>query len=78
LPYPPPEDLPDPEIEPRCPTSQADSLLFEPPEKPKSVCKFIYLFMIIYLDSALISHERTESKIFPFSLENTLKRCSEM
>ena len=78
LPYPPPQDLPNPETEPRSPTLQADSLLFEPPEKPKSVCNFIYSSVITYLDSALISHEKTESKILPSSPENTLKRCSEM
>ena len=33
---PPPEDLPNPEIEPRSPALQADSLLCEPPEKPKN------------------------------------------
>ena len=35
LPCPPPENLPNPGIEPRSPTLQADSLLSEPPEKPK-------------------------------------------
>ena len=35
LPCPPPGDLPNPEIEPRCPTLQVDSLLSEPPGKPK-------------------------------------------
>ena len=30
-----PEDLPDPEIEPRSPALQADSLTSEPPGKPK-------------------------------------------
>ena len=34
LPFPPPGDLPDPEMEPRSPTLQADSLLSEPPGKP--------------------------------------------
>ena len=34
LPWPPPGDLPNPGIEPRCPTLQADSLLSEPPGKP--------------------------------------------
>ena len=33
---PPPGDLPNPEIEPRSPTLQADSLLPEPPGKPKN------------------------------------------
>ena len=36
LPCPPPGDLPNPVIEPRSPTLQADSLLSEPPEKPKN------------------------------------------
>ena len=35
LPFPSPGDLPNPEIEPRCPTSQADSLPAEPQGKPK-------------------------------------------
>ena len=34
LPSPSPGDLPDPGIEPVSPTLQADSLPFEPPEKP--------------------------------------------
>ena len=32
--HPPPGDLPNPEIKPRSPTLQADSLLSEPPGKP--------------------------------------------
>ena len=36
LPCPPPWNLPNPGIEPRSPTLQADSLLIEPPEK--SMC----------------------------------------
>ena len=32
LPFPSPEDLPDPEIEPGSPALQADALTFEPPE----------------------------------------------
>ena len=36
LPCPPPGDLPNPVIEPRSPTLQADSLLSEPPGKPKN------------------------------------------
>ena len=34
LPYLPPEDFPDPGIEPMSPALQVDSLLFEPPGKP--------------------------------------------
>ena len=36
LPCPPPRDLPNPGIHPRSPALQADSLLSEPPEKPKN------------------------------------------
>ena len=35
-PFPSPGDLPNPEIEPRSPTSQADSLAAELPRKPKN------------------------------------------
>ena len=34
LPFPPPEDLPNPWIEPRSPSLQADALRSEPPGKP--------------------------------------------
>ena len=34
LPFPSPEDLPDPEIEPRSPALEADALTSEPPGKP--------------------------------------------
>jgi len=34
--FPSPEDLPNPGIKPRSPTLQADSLLAEPPGKPKN------------------------------------------
>ena len=40
LSFPSPEDLPDPGIEPRSPTLQADTLLSEPPGT--SICKSIY------------------------------------
>ena len=36
LPCPPPEDLPDPGIEPGSPALQTDSLLSEPPGKPQN------------------------------------------
>ena len=36
LPCPPPGDCPNPGIKPGSPTLQADSLLSEPPEKPKN------------------------------------------
>ena len=40
LPFPPSGDLPDPGIEPRSPTLQADAITSEPPGKPT-----VYLFM---------------------------------
>ena len=36
LPFPSPEDLPNPGIEPRFPTLQADALTSEPPGKPRN------------------------------------------
>ena len=36
LPFPSPGDLPDPVIEPRCPSLQTDALTSEPPGKPQS------------------------------------------
>ena len=36
LPFPSPEDLPDPGIEPGSPTLEEDALTSEPPGKPKS------------------------------------------
>ena len=44
LPFPSPGDLPDPGIEPRSPSLQADTLLSEPPGKPLG-----YLKLILYL-----------------------------
>ena len=40
LPFPSPRDLPDPGIEPRSPTLQADSLPSEPPGKPIKLGEF--------------------------------------
>ena len=37
VPFPTPGDLPNPGIKPRSPALQADSLLTEPPEKPKLI-----------------------------------------
>ena len=39
LPFPSPEDLPDPGIEPESPALQADSLPSEPSRKPKGEAK---------------------------------------
>ena len=40
--FPTPEDLPDPGIEPWSPALRADSLLTEPPGKPKEFPKYVF------------------------------------
>ena len=47
-PFPSPGDLPNPRIEPRSPTLQADSLLSKPPRKPY---KILALFNITILNN---------------------------
>ena len=50
LPCPPPGDLPNPGIEPRSPTLQADSLPSEPPGKPKDTgVGSLSLLQVIFL-----------------------------
>ena len=50
LPFPPPGDLPNPEIKPRSPTLQADSLSSELPRKPKNTgVGSLSLFQRIFL-----------------------------
>ena len=44
LPCPPPGDLPNPGIEPRSPALQVDSLLSEPPGKPRTSVSVIQIF----------------------------------
>ena len=51
LPFPSPGDLPNPGIEPRSPTLQADALTSEPPGKPniEGTCAFLnYGFLWVY------------------------------
>ena len=43
LPFPSPGDLPDPRIEPRSPTLEADALTSEPPGKPNTNKLFDFL-----------------------------------
>ena len=43
LPFPSPEDLPDPGIKPRFPKLQADALPSEPPGKPQFIHKLLYI-----------------------------------
>ena len=57
LPCPPPGDLPNPEIEPRSTTFQADSLPSEPPGKSDSVDQ-----ILIPTRSSVMEEERSKSK----------------
>ena len=50
LPFPSPGDLPDPEVEPTCPASQADSLPSEPPRK-RSYTVYAYLNQLFFKQS---------------------------
>ena len=59
LPFPSPEDLPSPGIEPRSPSLQADSLLSGPPGKPYIyICKIhiIYIHIWIYVHAYINVH----------------------
>ena len=48
LPFPSPGDLPNPRIEPRSPTLQADALTSAPPEKPIYIHIYTHIYMYIY------------------------------
>ena len=58
LPFPSPEDLPNPGIESRSPALQADSLLSEPPEKPTSIT-FIKSIAFLYTSNEYYKFEIT-------------------
>ena len=46
LPFPSPGDLPDPGIEPRCPTLQAETLYSEPPGNPSVRVSLVSLWQV--------------------------------
>ena len=56
LPFPSPGDLPDPGIEPRSPTLQADALTSEPPGKPTIHCKQLLNKEMLLLLMILVLH----------------------
>ena len=63
LPCPPPGDLPNPEVKPRSPALQADSLLTEPPGKPKEneqmqIPFAFFFFFNIYLVTLSLNSAR--------------------
>ena len=63
LPFPPPEVLPDPGIEPKSPASpalQADSLPTKPPRKPLLLCivtLFIFESLILKLQLKILIYD---------------------
>ena len=61
LPFPSPEDLPDPRIKLESPALQADSLPFEPPEK-----SCIYVYACVY----------TKTKGFQYRVTNSERRMT--
>ena len=65
--FPPPGDLPDPGIEPGSPTSQADSLLSEPPGKVKVKVTQLHLTLCDPMDYGILQARILEWVAFPFS-----------
>ena len=72
LPFPSPGDLPDPGIEPRSPTLQADSLLAEPPGKSKvqdvivvQLPSCVWLFVALWTAAGQASLSLTISQSLP-------------
>ena len=81
LPFPSPGDLPDPGIEPKSPSLQADALPSEPPGKPqKSIRKrkYIYSMYCIYRYHKFTSsvykmnHLSVPTLILPYMIQNTV------
>ena len=71
LPFPSPEDLPNPGIEPRSPELQADALTSEPPRKPLifiSLDKFVISRPVIGLLKKCLSGE--------FVISSVLSHCN--
>ena len=64
LPFPSPGDLPNPGIEPRSPTLQADALTSEPPAKRIYVYIYIYTY---YFRSGVSKQQPAGPACLPFS-----------
>ena len=69
LPFPTPENFPDPEIEPQSPASQVDSLLTEPPGKP--IC--VHVCTNNFIGSRIINIYHSPPPFFFPEGENLLK-----
>ena len=70
LPFPSPGALPDPGIEPRSPTLQADALTSEPPGKkefpPAAVVKTVLLRAQVSIPGCHVAKRRNKEKICMF------------
>ena len=62
MPFPSPGDLPNPGIEPRSPTLQADSLPSEPPVKPVKLDKDFLKSYFNVLKNLKRKHEQNEDR----------------
>jgi len=61
LPYPSPEDLPDPRIKPQYPALQADSLPSEPPGKSVLMKHMYNYIFVLVIDNLAFINGRKES-----------------
>ena len=64
LPFPIPEDIPNPGIKPGSPILQADSLLSEPPGKPTWGLRGVKIYFIL-IKSSVLQFNRKESIFMP-------------
>ena len=72
LPFPSPGELPNPGIEPGSPALQAYTLLSEPPGKPRWM-RFIYIYIVISVNSTEISYKEGKARGCPPPLERELR-----
>ena len=79
LPFPSPGDLPDPGIEPRFPTFQADALTSEPPGKPLVsgiLLKIYFNICLTWKNNQEVSIHKCKQWVFPDSA--AVKNLQEM
>ena len=78
-PFPSPGDLPDPEIEPRSPALQADSLLSEPPGKPQNLLKqnhFLQAICIFPFSNGYLPFYLFESQCFKWIIKRLISNAN--
>ena len=72
LPFPSPGALPDPGVKPRSPTFQADSLPFEPPEKPPHNSIYLVQFRSVSQSCLTLCNPMTAVRHTSLSITNFL------